>query len=221
MLRPAAAAGTSAGGIESSRLASRFRASALYHGVAHGAWRVGREGSTGGRLLIGGGVGRRAAASPGASWPRHYAPNLRAAPGETLLNAFLKIGSDGRVIVAVPQAELGQGVWTSLPQILADELGADWRTVGGRAGAALPLYANQLARRRGRRGQRAAGFLRGVGRWAAQDFATRNALMITGGSTSVRAFEAPLREAGAGARALLCMAAARRWDVDWEALDTA
>ena len=45
--------------------------------------------------------------------------------------------------------------------------------------------------------------------------------MLTAGSTSVRAFEKPLREAGAGARALLMKAAARRWGVDWETLDTA
>ena len=77
-------------------------------------------------------------------WPRSYAPNLRAAPGETLFNAFLKIGRDGRVIVAVPQAELGQGVYTSLPQILADELGADWRTVSVEPAPISPLYANQL-----------------------------------------------------------------------------
>src|SRR6185312_8579446 len=57
-------------------------------------------------------------------------------------------------------------------------------------------------------------------RWSAQDFASRHALMVTGGSTSIRAFEAPLREAGAGARALLSMAAASRWNADWESLDT-
>src|SRR5690242_1135083 len=43
--------------------------------------------------------------------------------------------------------------------------------------------------------------------------------MLTGGSSSVRAFEAPLREAGATARAMLCMAAAARWGADWEELD--
>ena len=60
-------------------------------------------------LLIGGG------ASAGlvlawTLWPRRYAPNLAAGEGETIFNAFLKIGRDGRVIVAVPQAEAGQGV---------------------------------------------------------------------------------------------------------------
>ena len=45
--------------------------------------------------------------------------------------------------------------------------------------------------------------------------------MLTAGSTSVRAFEKPLREAGRGGRALLMKAAARRWGVEWETLDTA
>ena len=64
---------------------------------------------------------------------------------------------DGRVIVAVPQAELGQGVWTSLPQILADELGADWRTVAVEPAPLSPLYANHLLAERGGGRQRAAG----------------------------------------------------------------
>ena len=81
------------------------------------------------KLLIGGGIGVGLVVG-WSLWPRRYMPSLRAAPGETVFNAFLKIGVDGRVIVAVPQAELGQGVYTSLPQILADELGADWKTVG-------------------------------------------------------------------------------------------
>jgi isoquinoline 1-oxidoreductase beta subunit len=65
-------------------------------------------------------------------------------PGETILNAFLKIGTDGRVTIIVPQAELGQGVATALPQILADELGADWRNVAIEPAPLNPLYANQL-----------------------------------------------------------------------------
>ena len=80
-------------------------------------------------LLIGGGAAAGLLVA-WQVWPRSYAPNLRVGEGEHLFNAFLKIGIDGRVIVAVPQAEIGQGVYTSLPQILADELGADWATVG-------------------------------------------------------------------------------------------
>ena len=106
-------------------------------------------------MLIGGGAGVGLLLA-WQLWPRTYAPNLRAAEGETLFNAFLKIGRDGRVVVAVPQAELGQGVWTSLPQILADELGADWRTVAVEPAPLSPLYANRLLADAGRRRQRPA-----------------------------------------------------------------
>ncbi len=169
-------------------------------------------------LLVGGGAGAGLLLA-WSLWPRSYAPNLRAAPGESLFNAFLKIGNDGRVIVAVPQAELGQGVYTSLPQILADELGADWRTVSVEPAPISPLYANALVAEQSADDYFPA-FLGGAGRWTAREYATRGALMLTGGSTSVRAFEARLQEAGAAARALLSMAAADRWKVDWEELDT-
>ena len=58
-------------------------------------------------------------------WPRSYDPNLTAAEGEHVFNAFLKIGDDGHIGAIVPQCEMGQGVTTLLPQIMADELGAD------------------------------------------------------------------------------------------------
>ena len=157
-----------------------------------GKFKVSRRG-----LLVGGGAGAGLLIA-WAFWPRTYPPNLRPAAGETLFNAYLKIGVDGRVIVAVPQAEIGQGVYTSLPQILADELGADWRTVAVEPAPLSPIYANKLL----------------------ADL-TRSEVMMTGGSTSVRAFEAPMREAGAAARALLMKAAAKRWDAEWETLDTA
>jgi isoquinoline 1-oxidoreductase beta subunit len=170
-------------------------------------------------LLIGGGAGAGLLLAWGL-WPRTYQPNLRAAPGETVFNAFLRIGNDGRVIIAVPQCELGQGVWTSLPQVLADELGADWRTVAVEPAPISPLYANRLLAEAAA-DEDLPAMLRGAGRWVAAERATRNALMLTGGSTSIRAFEPGLREAGAAARALLMKAAASRWDVDWETLDTA
>jgi isoquinoline 1-oxidoreductase beta subunit len=169
--------------------------------------------------LIGGGAGAGLLVA-WALWPRSYAPNLRAAPGETLFNAFLKIGTDGRVVVAVPQVELGQGVWTALPQILADELGAAWETVAVEPAPLSPLYANGLLAEEAADAA-APEWLQGAARWSAREYATRSALTATAGSTSVRAFEARMREAGAGARALLMKAAARRWNVDWETLDTA
>jgi isoquinoline 1-oxidoreductase beta subunit len=158
------------------------------------------------RLLIGGGIG--AGLVVGWSlWPRRYVTSLRAGPGETIFNAFLKIGVDGRVMVAVPQAELGQGVYTSLPQVLADELGADWKTIGVEPAPYGPLYANPL-------------LSDALTVESEKPHDRRDGdLMLTGGSTSIRAFEAKMREAGAAARVLLCKAAAARWKIDWRALD--
>ncbi|HYI64564.1 MAG TPA: molybdopterin cofactor-binding domain-containing protein [Allosphingosinicella sp.] len=182
-----------------------------------------KDGEAGGisrrTLLIGGGAGIGLVLA-WRLWPRSYEPNLRAAEGETVMGAFLKIGRDGRVVVAVPQTELGQGVYTSLPQILADELGADWRTIGVEPAPVSPLYANLLLAREAADDSGWPSAFQGVSRWVARSYATGNALMLTGGSTSVRAFEARLREAGAAARALLSMAAAERWGANWEELDT-
>src|SRR3546814_8038382 len=74
--------------------------------------------------------------------------NLAVGEGETALGAFLKIGTDNRITVAVPQAEMGQGVWTVLPQILADALGANWSMVGVEPAPIGPAYANELLLRR-------------------------------------------------------------------------
>lgn len=163
------------------------------------------------KLLISGGVGVGLVVA-WAAWPRAYAPNLTASAGETVFGAWLKIGRDGQVIVAVPQTEHGQGVYTTLPQIVADELGADWRTVGIEAAPLNPLYANPLATH-----ELFGGLLpRAIGR----EQAKRDMMMLTAGSTSVRMFEGALRDAGAAARVLLCKAAAARWDVDWRACGT-
>src|SRR5258708_19981371 len=151
-------------------------------------------------------------------WPRRYAPNLHAGPGEHVLDAFLKIAEDGRITIAVGQAEMGQGVYTALPQILADELGADWRTIGVEPAPIHPLFANRLLAEDAVE-EALPHFLAGVGGWAAREIATRSELIVTAGSTSIRAFEGPLRAAGATARALLCMAAAERWGISWEACD--
>src|SRR3546814_1814927 len=70
-------------------------------------------------LLIGGGVGAGLLLA-WSVWPREQSMNLAVREGETALGAFLKIGTDNSITVAVPQAEMGQGVWTVLTQILAD-----------------------------------------------------------------------------------------------------
>jgi isoquinoline 1-oxidoreductase subunit beta len=166
-------------------------------------------------LLIGGGVGVGLVIA-WAAWPRTYLPNLTAAPGESLFGAWLKIGTDGHVSVAVPQCEEGQGVFTAMPQIVADELGADWRMVGVEPAPLNPLYANPLA---------AASLfelaLGGLPEQLQRSHAARTGLMLTGCSTSIRCFEDQLRHAGATARVLLCKAAARRWGAEWQSCGTA
>lgn len=156
------------------------------------------------RSILGGGGAGVGLVVAWSLWPRTYAPNLVANPGETPFGAWLKIGTDGHVTVAVPQVEHGQGVYTSLPQIVADELGADWRTIGVEPAPLNPLYANPIGMH---------DLLEGL--FDRLPAGTPQLPMLTGGSSSIRMFEQACREAGAGARALLCMAAAKRWDADW------
>lgn len=157
-------------------------------------------------------------------WPRDYQPNLTAARDEHVFNAFLKIGDDGHISAIVPQCEMGQGVTTLLPQIMADELGADWRTMAVETAPISPLYTNTLVVDEDSAAfmPRAAvpDFVADVRRWARREWAVRHAVMLTANGSSVQMFEGPCRAAAAQARALLMMAAARRWDVDWESCDT-
>jgi isoquinoline 1-oxidoreductase beta subunit len=166
-------------------------------------------------LLIGGGAGIGLIVA-WAVWPRHYAPNLTPAKGEHIFNAWLKIGEDGHVTVAVPQVEHGQGVWTTLPQIIADELGADWRTIAVEPAPLNPLYANPLAV-----DELFGGAFSAVPEAVRTSHATRSSLMLTGGSSSVRQFEGDMRIAGAAARVLLQKVAAKKWGTDWQACGTA
>ncbi len=170
------------------------------------------------RGLLVGGLAAGGLALGWATWPRSYEPRLQLAPGETAMGAFLKIDRAGQIIVLVPQTEMGQGVYTVLPQILADELGADWRTVAVQPAMPGPLYANRLLAREWLEGTtlRALG---PVGDYAVNQYAERRSLVLTGGSTSVRAFRDSFRDAGAAARVLLCKAAGARWNVAWESLD--
>ncbi|HEX8445145.1 MAG TPA: molybdopterin cofactor-binding domain-containing protein [Sphingomonas sp.] len=176
------------------------------------------EGISRRKMLVAGGIGAGLLVGWGV-WPRSYANNLVAAPGETIFDGFVKIGEDGHIAVVVPQAEMGQGVWTALPQMLADELGADWRTVSVEPAPINPLYANDFLLREGA-AEAVPHALAGVAGRVATEVAARTTFLLTGGSSSVRGFEARYRAAGAGARVLLCMAAARRWKIDWQACDT-
>ena len=142
-------------------------------------------------LLIGGGGGVGLIVAF-ALWPRHMASDLEVERGEQAFGNFIKIAKNGQITVAVPQTETGQGIWTALPQIVADELGASWDSVAVEPAPLTHTYENPLAKTQG---------------WPRDS-------RITADSTSVRGFEPLLRRAAAVARTMLVGAAADRWDID-------
>ncbi len=168
-------------------------------------------------LLIGSGVGGALLIGYMLS-PRDYGLPLAVARGETAFGAWLKIARDGVITVAVPQCEMGQGVTTLLPQILAQELGADWRQIAVEPAAASGAYANTvLAAKWSALWMPAfAGLAAAPDALLARRWAQSHAFDATADGTTLAAYEAPVRAAGAGARALLAMAAAARWGVTWE-----
>ena len=101
-------------------------------------------------------------------------------------NAFIRIDRTGLVTLVMPMVEMGQGVYTALPMLIAEELEIDLDQVRlEHAPANDALYANAILH-----------------------------VQTTGLSSSIRAFWAPLRQAGATARTLLILAAAKRWGVE-------
>ncbi len=150
--------------------------------------------------------------------PRDYPLPLEPGRDEYAFDAWIKIAADGVVTVAVPQIEMGQGITTLIPQIVAYELGADWRQVAVEPAPASPRYANfALAARWAELWMPVAPSLADtsdsaiVHRWAED---TR--FSVTADGTSLAAYESPARAAAACARAMLSQAAAERWGVAWE-----
>jgi isoquinoline 1-oxidoreductase beta subunit len=99
-------------------------------------------------------------------------------------NAWLQITPDNMVTVIVNKSEMGQGVYTSLPMILAEELEADWKQVKVKGAPTRDEYNDPVF-----------------------------GMQLTGGSTSVRHMFEPLRKAGAAVREMLVSAAAETWGV--------
>ncbi|TDP58928.1 xanthine dehydrogenase family protein molybdopterin-binding subunit [Roseateles toxinivorans] len=106
-------------------------------------------------------------------------------------NAWLRITPDNKVTVVCGSAEMGQGVLTAIPMMLAEELDADWKLVGVEQAPVDQAYNNPMF-----------------------------GMQATGGSTTVRAHWTPLREAGAAAREMLVAAAAAQWKVEPASLRT-
>ncbi|MCV2357004.1 xanthine dehydrogenase family protein molybdopterin-binding subunit [Paucibacter sp. B2R-40] len=106
-------------------------------------------------------------------------------------SAWLRITPDNRVTVLCGSSEMGQGVLTAIPMMVAEELDADWALVGVEQAPADAAFNNPLFGMQG-----------------------------TGGSTTVRAHWTPLRQAGAAAREMLVAAAAQAWKLDAAQLRT-
>src|SRR5687768_16580723 len=94
-------------------------------------------------LLIGGGAGVGLVVSF-LAWPTRDGSPLRPSRREAVFGPFLRIATDGRVTLAVPQTETGQGIWTALAQIAADELGAAWEQMAVEPAPHAPAYVNKL-----------------------------------------------------------------------------
>jgi isoquinoline 1-oxidoreductase beta subunit len=106
--------------------------------------------------------------------------------GKFAPNAFIRIDEAGKTTLVMPQVEMGQGVYTSIAMILAEELDADFSQVTlQHAPPNDKFYGNPIF-----------------------------GLQSTGNSNSIRAFWKPLRTAGATARAMLAQAAAQQWQVE-------
>jgi isoquinoline 1-oxidoreductase subunit beta len=110
-----------------------------------------------------------------------------AANAEDFLpNAFIRIGGDGRIVLTMPYVEMGQGTYTAIPMLIAEELEVDLKQVElEHAPPNEKLYANPLL-----------------------------GVQATGNSNAIRGAWQPLRMAGATARTMLVSAAAKRWNVD-------
>jgi isoquinoline 1-oxidoreductase subunit beta len=148
--------------------------------------------------------------------PRQFALPLSPRGEEVAFDAWIKISRDGVVTVAVPQLEMGQGITTLIPQIVAQELGADWRQVAVEPAPTSPHYANMPLAARWAELWMPVFPLIGRSPTLARRWAQDNRFMGTADGTSLAAYEGPARAAAASVRALLCMAAADRWDLRWQ-----
>ncbi|WP_315834698.1 xanthine dehydrogenase family protein molybdopterin-binding subunit [Bradyrhizobium prioriisuperbiae] len=130
--------------------------------------------ASGGGLLLS--IGMPALAATAATPATDFVPN-----------AFIRIPPSGRIVLTMPYVEMGQGTYTSIPMLIAEELEVD-------LGQITLEHAPPDAKRYGN--------------------PALGGLQVTGGSTTIRAVWVPMRQAGAAARTMLIAAAAQRWAVD-------
>ncbi|WP_322404591.1 xanthine dehydrogenase family protein molybdopterin-binding subunit [Massilia luteola] len=141
--------------------------------------------------------------------------------GTVVLNGWVAIAPDGTVDVVVPRSEMGQGVHTALPMLLAEELDASLAAVRVVQAPIDKIFANLTVLRDTLPFHPDdAGALPQGARWIAGKVARELGIMFTGGSTSVRDAWPTMRTAGAVARAMLVRAAAEQWGAEAATLTT-
>lgn len=170
------------------------------------------------RFILGGlGVAGALIVGWGVMPPRqrlHLANPVPANDGEVRLNGWVKIAADGAVVVAMPQCEMGQGVYTALPMLVAEELDVPLTAVRIERAPIDSIFGNVAVLQDGLPFHpEGAGTFKDMAVWLTGKAARELGLMITGGSSSVKDTWMPLREAGATARAMLIAAAAKDWGV--------
>jgi len=155
--------------------------------------------------------------------PRRFPDVLTLGRDEYVFDAWIRIASNGVITVAVPQTEMGQGVTTLLPQVVAAEMGADWRQMAAEPAPVSGAYANvPLAARWSALWMPMAPSLASEpDALLARRFAQATRFAATADGTTLAAYEDGCRNAAAAARAMLAMAAAGRWGISWEECDAA
>jgi len=146
---------------------------------------------------------------------------VASTPDSFPLNGWIKIAPSGEITFAVHRAEMGQGVSTSLPMMLAEEMDADWSMVRYEFAPVDKDYFNFGIVGRGRPfGDTEESLLAAAGTWALRRVFHVMGLSMTISSSSIIDAYDTLRPAGAAARAMLIAAAARKWELPKDILKT-
>ena len=147
--------------------------------------------------------------------PNRLAQTAVSTPEQIWLTSWVSINADNTITVLVPQAEMGQGILTSLPMMLAEEMEADWSLVSVKQAPAEEIYVTDKIAQGFKLG--AVDVPKSLQRLLDYSFYKVSGMLnlqLTGGSSSVRfTGQWGLRVAGAAARDMLLRAAAEQWGV--------
>ena len=131
---------------------------------------------------------------------------------QVALNGWVKVAADNTVTVVMAKSEMGQGTYTGLAMLLAEELDADWAQVRIEQSPIDKIYNNLATLVDGLPFHPDNdGTVKRVARWLTAKTMREIGVMMTGGSSSIKDLWLPMREAGASARAMLINAAAEQW----------